>query len=214
MKIAVVGATGPTGLEVVKQSLAHGHHVVAYVRRPEALSTAPNLKVVGGELFETEKFANAIKECDVLICTLGNRSFKVRNFMAEHLPLVTNAMETSGVTRIVLMSALGGGELPGKSNWFSRPIFKFMSNYIFKDRTISERKLASTNLNWCAVYPAFLTDGPKLEHIDCVDMEEVRDVWGMQISRATVASVLIDLAEDNTRPNRRVAVAAKGKVMY
>lgn len=39
MKVAVLGATGPTGVEVVKQALELGYDVVALVRDPEKLAT-------------------------------------------------------------------------------------------------------------------------------------------------------------------------------
>lgn len=49
MKIAVLGATGPSGLEVVKEGLARQYEVVALVRNPEKLREAvpdcPELKV-------------------------------------------------------------------------------------------------------------------------------------------------------------------------
>ena len=214
MKIAVVGATGPTGLEVVKQALERGHSVVAYVRRPEALMVSADLTVVAGQLADTQSMAQAFTSCDVVLCTLGTRSFKERTFMSDHLPLVTKAMKQAGVDRLVLMSALGGGQLPGKVNWFSKRLFTFMSKYIFGDRTLSEQRLNQEGIKWSAAYPAFLTNGPKLKDADVIDMENVIDVWGMQISRATVASVLLDLAEDTKRPKRRVAVAAKGKVKH
>ena len=214
MKIALLGATGPTGLEVLKQGIERGHEIVAYVRRPEALQATQNVKVVGGQLSETEKIADAINGCDVVICTLGTRSFKERNFMSQSLPLVTSAMAQAKVNRLVLMSALGGGDVPANAWWYAKKIFSFMSKHIFGDRTISENALKKTGLDWCAVYPAFLTNGPKLVELDVVDMDKLKDVWGMTISRASVASVLLDLAEDSTQPNRRVAVAAKGKIKY
>ena len=214
VKIAVIGATGPTGQEVVSQALARGHEVVAYVRRPDALNNSANLKVFEGQLANVQSMAQAFESCDVVVCTLGTRSFKERNFMSTNLPFVTSAMKAAGIDRIILMSALGGGKIPGKANWFSKRIFGFMSKYIFGDRTISELALSKTGLQWSAVYPAFLTNGPKLDDLDVVDMENVIDVWGMQISRATVASVILDLAEDTSKPSRRVAVAAKGKIKY
>lgn len=214
MRIAVVGATGPTGQEVVTQGLARGHEIVAYVRRPEALGTAANLKVIGGQLADTEKFATAISGCDVLICTIGTRSFKERNFMSQHIPMVSSALKKAGLNRMVLMGALGGGDVPAQAYWFSKIIFKFMSKYIFGDRTVCENDLDKTGIKWAAVYPAFLTNGPKISNPDVVEMNVLKDVWGMQISRATVASVLLDLAEDETRPNRKVAVTAPGKIKY
>jgi putative NADH-flavin reductase len=35
-KLFVIGATGRTGLEIVQQALARGHHVAAFVRSPES----------------------------------------------------------------------------------------------------------------------------------------------------------------------------------
>jgi putative NADH-flavin reductase len=38
MKLFVIGATGRTGLEIVYQALARGHHVTAFVRSPESIT--------------------------------------------------------------------------------------------------------------------------------------------------------------------------------
>ena len=55
--VAVLGATGGTGLEVVKQALAAGHGVRALVRSPEKLAVKhDNLTVVKGD---------ALNEADV-----------------------------------------------------------------------------------------------------------------------------------------------------
>jgi len=46
MKIAVLGATGQTGQQLVNQALQQGHSVTAVVRNPEKLTvTHENLKV-------------------------------------------------------------------------------------------------------------------------------------------------------------------------
>jgi len=39
MKIAIFGATGETGRQLVEQALAAGYQVVAYVRNPSKLNT-------------------------------------------------------------------------------------------------------------------------------------------------------------------------------
>lgn len=38
MKIAILGATGRTGLVLVRQALDQGHDVLALVRNPEAMT--------------------------------------------------------------------------------------------------------------------------------------------------------------------------------
>ncbi|WAR27778.1 hypothetical protein MAR_013482 [Mya arenaria] len=56
MKLAILGATGPSGIQVVKEALARGHEVTAVVRNPDKLTEkhenlkAPwNLRGTGGE---------------------------------------------------------------------------------------------------------------------------------------------------------------------
>lgn len=144
MKIAVVGATGPTGQHVVEELLRRGHEVVAYVRRPEGLHPRTSLEIVGGQLSDTRTFAHAIQNCEVVICTLGNRNFKERRFMTQHLPYVSSAMKSAGVNKLVLMSALGGGEVPRAARGISKLVFRFLSSKVFVDRTISERELNQT----------------------------------------------------------------------
>lgn len=38
LKLAMFGATGPTGVQAVKRALELGHHVTALVRNPEKLN--------------------------------------------------------------------------------------------------------------------------------------------------------------------------------
>lgn len=46
MKIALLGATGPSGIQVVKEALERGHTVTAIVRNPDKLTEKnENLKV-------------------------------------------------------------------------------------------------------------------------------------------------------------------------
>ena len=160
IRIAVVGATGPTGVLVIDQALRRGNEVVAYVRRPNAVVPQAGLTVVGGELEVTAAFSAAIAGCDVLVCTLGTRSWRERGFMTRHLPLVTRAMVQAGVPRLVLMSALGGGQVPRRSTGLSRGIFVALSRTVFADRTTSEAALDRSGLPWSAAYPGFLSDGP------------------------------------------------------
>ncbi len=49
------GASGQTGLELVKQALAAGHHVTALVRNPAKLTvTNENLTVVEIDVFDAK----------------------------------------------------------------------------------------------------------------------------------------------------------------
>ena len=58
LRVAVFGASGYIGRQVVEQLLAAGHRVTAYVRTPGKLTTAhPNLTVIQGELDDRDGVA-------------------------------------------------------------------------------------------------------------------------------------------------------------
>jgi uncharacterized protein YbjT (DUF2867 family) len=208
--IAVVGATGPSGRLVVAEALRRGHSVVAYVRRPDALAQAHGLTIVGGELDDTASFAAAIAGCDVVISTLGTRSMRDTHFMTRTLPYVVNAMRSAGLNRLVLMSALGGGEAPAHSRGLNRLIYRILSRTLFADRTRSELALQGTGITWCAVYPAFLMDGPAVPLLTG-DLATITRVSQERVPRVNVATVLVDLAEDATCSGRRIVLAKRLK---
>ena len=47
MKLLVLGATGGTGLEIVRQAIEHGHKVTAFVRNPERPEPIDNASDIG-----------------------------------------------------------------------------------------------------------------------------------------------------------------------
>jgi putative NADH-flavin reductase len=74
MNLTVLGATGPTGTQLVEQALAAGHHVTALARSPEKLTiTNPNLHVVQGDATDRAAVSQAMKGADAVISTLGGK---------------------------------------------------------------------------------------------------------------------------------------------
>lgn len=53
MRISVLGATGPSGLQTVLEALDRGYEVVALVRNPDKLTvTNDKLQVTTGNIFQ------------------------------------------------------------------------------------------------------------------------------------------------------------------
>lgn len=84
MKVAVIGATGRTGLECTKQLLAEGHSVAAIVRSEEKAynvfsciprAERPRLQVIQIADFEKDKLAEAFTDCESIIFTSCGVSF-------------------------------------------------------------------------------------------------------------------------------------------
>jgi putative NADH-flavin reductase len=71
-RVALFGATGKIGHQVLDQLLGDGHDVTAFVRNPAKLDlTHPELRVIQGELSDAAAVASAIRGADAVISALG-----------------------------------------------------------------------------------------------------------------------------------------------
>lgn len=75
IEIAVLGATGRTGIHVVKQALEKGHKVKALVRKAGKLADIENenLSIVEVDIFSAESLEPQLKGCQAVISALGFR---------------------------------------------------------------------------------------------------------------------------------------------
>jgi len=75
MKIAVVGATGRTGRQVVEQALARGDHVMALARHPEAMPRRGQRMVsAAADVLDRAGLAELLAGADALL--LGRRTYE------------------------------------------------------------------------------------------------------------------------------------------
>lgn len=213
IKVAILGATGRTGGLVVEQALGRGHGVVAYVRHAGALRESEGLRIVVGELSDTERLQSALSDVDAVICCLGTHNHKPVDLMQKNLPLIVRAMKRAGRTRLILLSAYGVGETADSASLVARLAYKIMFRSIFYDKERSEAGLATSGLDWTGVYPVGLADGPMIEAVEVRAMNEVKEVRGLpRVPRANVAKVLLDAAEDSRTIRQKLLVTSKGSV--
>jgi putative NADH-flavin reductase len=73
-KIAVFGATGETGKQIVEQALQAEYEVVAYARNPSKLNVSnEHLTVIQGELSDVALVETALRGTSAVLSTLGPR---------------------------------------------------------------------------------------------------------------------------------------------
>ena len=205
MNILVFGATGATGQQVVKQALSRGHRVTAFVRRPEALEAADNMRIVVGDATrDKSKIAEAMSGQELVICTLGRRnSFRSDHLISRSMEAIVPSMEQAGVRRMTLMSSFGVGESLRDAPLIPGIMYRILLKEIFADKETAERQLRSSGLDWTIVYPVLLTNGPLTGRYR---VGERLDLHGIsKISRADVAHFILTEAE-NRRFAQNVAV--------
>ena len=67
MKLFVIGATGRTGWEIVEQAVTRGHHVTAFVRSPESVTSKnERLTVIKGNAMGGNELFSAMQNHDAV----------------------------------------------------------------------------------------------------------------------------------------------------
>src|SRR5688572_25224747 len=111
MKILILGATGNTGKQVVMQALEQHHSVTVLVREAAKLdSLANNVKVIEGNVLDTEALAKALAGNEAVISALGvGGSLKSGNIITDAVRKLIPAMNAAGVKRLIFISGFGVG---------------------------------------------------------------------------------------------------------
>ncbi|MCX6307768.1 MAG: NAD(P)H-binding protein [Bacteroidia bacterium] len=203
MKLVVFGASGKTGLIVVEQALAAGHSVVAYIRTPgRIIIENPNLKVVVGSLQELDKLKSALSGADACISTLGGGSLTKHNLeVMEGIDSIVRIMETESVPRFIYMSSVGAGE----SRYYIPQPFRFlmvdvMLRIPIADHNVNEERISKSTLQWTAVRPGGLTDGPVTGNLK-YGSEKIKLTGNAGISRSNVAAFMVSQLSDTSYVN-------------
>lgn len=127
MRIAVLGATGQTGRQLVMQALERGHTVVALARNPDKLADlqAPGLEVVRANVFEPASIRAATRGVEALVSGLG-----VAEGDSGTLEAGAQAIRDAGLSRVVWLGALGTGVTRGAAG----PLIDVMMSLFMRKR--------------------------------------------------------------------------------
>ncbi|MEM6429301.1 MAG: SDR family oxidoreductase [Deinococcota bacterium] len=161
MNILVVGATGTTGSEVVKQALDLGYNVSAFVRNPAKVTLKhKNLTIIQGDVMDPASVDKAVRGHEAVVSTLGaGAKGKVRS---EGTNNVIRAMEKADIRRFISQSTLGVGESRGNLNFYWKYVmFGLLIRKAFLDHIKQEKYIKQSRLDWTIVRPGALTTGDK-----------------------------------------------------
>ena len=200
MKLFVMGATGRTGQEVVQQALARDHHVTAFVRSPENISSKnERLTVLKGDAMEENELFRAMQNHDAVVSTLGPREvFKPSSMLHDSALATTRAMNRSGVKRLVVLSA--AAHFPGILN----RIASFIMRNHMRDSLAMEAIVQASGLDWTIVRPPRLTQEGYMTYRS---REDAAPRMGFSLSRKAVAAFMLDAIEQKKHFHQIVGIA-------
>ncbi|MXO32607.1 NAD(P)-dependent oxidoreductase [Apibacter sp. B2912] len=118
-KVALIGASGFIGSQLVKELLSRGYQVTAIVRSADKIKNDDkNLKVVSADVFNTDKLAEVLKNNDAVISAYnpGWTNPNIYDDTIKGYQSIIEAVKKAGIKR--LQAVGGAGSLlvaPGKT---------------------------------------------------------------------------------------------------
>lgn len=202
MRILIIGGTGGTGLEIIRQALDRHIEVTAAVRSPDKLGAlADRIRVSTGDVFDSAVVAEAAAGADAVLSSIGAPAgFLARGATTVYSKAAATlavGLPQAGVDRLVFCTSAGvephdtAEALP--YTFIAKPFFLQRS---YDDMTIAETIIRSTQLDWTLVRPGRLTTGPATGRWTV--SPRLRTPGGKGISRADVATFMLDQINDTT----------------
>ena len=108
-KIAVIGATGFVGTQVVKELANRGYFVNALARNTSKIEESENVKAIAVDVYNTSELAEILKGNDAVISTF-NPGWTNPNIFEDFLKgaeSIEKAVEESGVKRFIVVGGAG-----------------------------------------------------------------------------------------------------------
>jgi uncharacterized protein YbjT (DUF2867 family) len=224
MNITVFGASGGIGAHIVALATERGHQVRAIYR-----TTPPNPPpaqaeiVISPDIFDPAFALRATKDADVVVTAVGP------NFATRHNPrttmtsppdlhqqlartLIAAIKDSAATARLIAVSTASMGPADNLMSTGPRLLFRFFRTVVVpnlgrvgQDLRAMEAELGASGLDWYAVRPAKLTDGPLTGHVQASDRFVMKSV-----SRADVAWHILALAENPAPGPQRTPVITTG----
>jgi len=198
LSILIIGGTGGTGRQLMKQALELGHYVTALTRKPAKLTIEhPKLRVIKGDVLDYESAESAMRGQNAVLCALGHKPWLYPDrILSEGLRNILRAMKICDVLRFVCETSLGIGNSVGRLGlYYTFFVIPLILPFYFSDKVRQEEAIAANDVDWVIVRPGILANGPargKYRHGPNVGSF----IW-TRISRADVADLMLRQLTDD-----------------
>jgi uncharacterized protein YbjT (DUF2867 family) len=210
MKVALFGATGGTGIELLKVLLRDGTAVRSLVRDadkiPAELRRQPSLSLVQGNARDPQAVAETTAGADVVIVTLGGptKGPGVDICSAAQVLINEAVNRTNPDAHLICISSIGVGDHYQHCGIFAKLFASYVIPDALRDKDKQERLCREQLKNWTIVRPGGLVDEPGtgkwLAAIDACG-------WYPVIPRADVAAFVVSQCMPPTNAWLRQSVA-------
>ena len=221
MKLTIFAATGGIGRQALEQALAAGHDVTAVVRNPNKLS-GEAVRIVTADLAAADPavLESGVAGADAVLSGLGPRSTSDAGIASQGTRAIIQAMQATGVRRIVVVSAAPIGTVPSPGRpkpprhdpgdgFLMRHLFSHVARTLFRehyaDLALMEDILRDSGLDWTVVRPPRLTDKPATGTYRTAYGQNLRR--GFFVSRPDVAHLMLRVLDQPETIKQAIGIA-------
>ncbi len=211
MKIALIGATGFVGTQILNEAAARGHSVTAIVRSAGKVEHLKGVTAVEADALNTADLAAKLKGHDIVISAY-NPGWSNPNIKAIHIAAnksITGATKQAGIERLIVIGGAGSLHAPDGSQFVDGPGFPAE----YKEGALGARQAlddlrGETGLHWSFISPPFaLVPGDRTGNYRLGKDEPVFDADGKStISASDLAVAILDEAEKPQHVKQRFTV--------
>ena len=199
MKVLLLGATGGTGREIVREAGAQGHSVVALVRSKAKAADLAGAELVEGDARDERSLSRALENCSGVISSLGTPVSPLREvtLLSTATRALVTAMEHRNVRRLVCITGLGAGDSRGHGGFlFDNLFFPLLLRNVYADKDRQEEVVRASKLDWVLVRPVVLTDKPARGTVRAET--DLSGIHGGTVARGDVAKFVVQQLTDDT----------------
>ncbi|QBA64035.1 NAD(P)-dependent oxidoreductase [Muriicola soli] len=208
MKLLIIGGTGKTGRQLIKQGLEQGHELTVLARAPDKLKVKhPKLHILRGDVLEPETMVESFQGQDAVLSALGHQRFFIKTtILSQGTANIITAMKNSGVNRLVCITSLGINDsryrLGLYYTLFTVPLILY---FYFRDKAKQEKLIMNSELNWTIVRPGQLFNGKKRTKYR-IGFKVGHYILTKFVSRADVAHFMLREVQENNYLKKAVGI--------
>lgn len=152
MKIAVLGASGRAGSEIVRELARRGHQITGIARHPEKIPAAENITPLAGDINDPASLKTALAGADAVVSAIM--------FVDTQPDQMIDLVKSAGVPRYLVVGGAGSLEVAPSVKLIDTPQFpeayktEATAGSVFLDRLKLE-----IELDWTFLSPSAVFDG-------------------------------------------------------
>ncbi len=205
MNLAIFGATGGTGRQLVEQALEEGHTVTVLVRNPAAFPIQhERLSLVQGDVRNPARVETVVAGQDAILSALGTNQRGPVSICTDGVERMLTAMNSSQVRRLLVVSAYGVAESHHR-NLYPLLVWTSMKEKML-DKERMEKLLEHSDVQWTLIRPPALTNGPRTQHYHTGT--DLRISATSHISRTDVADFMLRSIDDTSTVGKALTIKA------